>query len=128
MYPSQEAPPAIPVDSLVGVWEGELITYEGRVPLRLTYEAGGDAWLSVIGDSGIDDQAVKFTGNPPRFRNGVFTARFPITVPTGDAARYEHWMYVRLWFAAGKLSGYALAEAQEYSYKLPSFLKFTRRQ
>jgi CubicO group peptidase (beta-lactamase class C family) len=124
---SQQAPPEIPEDSLVGVWEGELTTYEQNVRLRLTYEAGGDVSLSVIDRPGVEDQAVKPTGNPPRFRNGVFTARFPITVPTGDAARYEHWMYVRLWFAASKLSGYALAEAQGYSYNLPSFLELSRR-
>jgi CubicO group peptidase (beta-lactamase class C family) len=116
----------IPVDSLVGAWEGELVTYEGRLPLRLNYEANGEAWMTVIGEASTAGAPVKSIGNPPSFSDGAFTARFPIRVHTGDAARYDHQMYVKLWFANGRLSGYALAEAQGYSYNLPSYLGFTK--
>lgn len=122
----ENSQPELPVDSLVGTWQGELVTYEGAVPLRLNYEASGDAWLSVVDGANSTGTPVKSVGNPPSFRDGVLTARFPIQVPTADAARYEHQMYVKLWFANGRLSGYALAEAPGYSYNLPSYLWLTR--
>jgi CubicO group peptidase (beta-lactamase class C family) len=126
---ASDGPYEAPVDSLVGEWEGELVTYEGRVPIRMTYDASADAWVSVRDDSGRWSDAVKSTRNPPRFSRNMFTARFPIQVPTADAQRRDdHWMFVRLWFADGKLTGYALAEAEGYSYNLPSYLGLSRQQ
>jgi hypothetical protein len=110
-------------ESLVGVWEGEIATYEVSVPVRLTVEENYDAFLKVVGDSSTDERGVRFRGNRPGFYNGTFWARFPVQSPTPDAVRYtDNWTYLNLWLEEGKLTGYALAEADGYSYNLPSYV------
>jgi hypothetical protein len=48
-------------------------------------------------------------GNVPQFRDGIFTASFPLEIPTPFTSRYPHTVDIEAKLRGTTLSGYILA-------------------
>lgn len=115
-------------DAFNGRWTGELRTYEGIVPIRLTIEPQG-AWLQIAHGSetagtGIltmPDRVVRITGD-------TLVASFDTSIPTNDSARVEHWATRKLTLRGERLSGPVYAESNGFYFWLPSYACLRREQ
>ncbi len=101
---SKERPKPEPwkaVPELTGEWEGELVTYDNRTPVKFVFQEDGDIHVD------IKDQ-FKTLLNSPRYLNKVLTGRFDGTIPSSDGLLHDHFINIKLIFdGTGKLSGYA---------------------
>jgi hypothetical protein len=88
-------------------------------------EKDGQTYLKFLDDTN-DNEKGEAPIKPPRFNNGIFVGYFPQQLPTGDAARNEHWTVLRLQLKGNSLSGVALAYSIDDSYALPSFTKLVK--
>ncbi|MBN1221687.1 MAG: beta-lactamase family protein [Candidatus Aminicenantes bacterium] len=109
---------------LVGRWAGAITPYEGRVPVEMLVEESGKVWLKVEGEKYKNKKGRPSIGFP-EFRDGLFQAVFTTKMPTEDAARSPH----QLWLAMAHnedLVGFAAARAIKFDFCLPSFIKLTK--
>ena len=108
------SPPA----ELVGEWTGTLRTWQQTVPFKLAVQQDGGA-LVTLGDR------VPALLAGARWADGVLTGRFAGSVPTPDAGRYPHSVWVQLRLIDGKLKGQASAQTTDEPvyFALTSYLE-----
>ena len=93
--------PSKAVSELIGEWEGELITYDNKTPVRMVFQQDGDIHMK------LGDQFETLL-NTVRFRNNILTGRCYGTIPSGDGRLHSHHINLKMVFDENrKLSGYA---------------------
>jgi len=108
-------PPAFsPPSSLVATWKGEIRADDKKLSVQIIIEADGHVRMKYLEAGNPDDPGVApLEGNVPQFSNGIFTASFPLEIPTPFTSRYPHTVYIDAKLRGTTLSGYVLACALE---------------
>jgi CubicO group peptidase (beta-lactamase class C family) len=112
-------PQTAPSPQFVGDWQGELITWMGKIPVRMRVAANGQIRVR------YGDQPEKALYHVT-FRAGEWDGSFAGTIPTPDAMRDKHTIYLdRMIVRGGQMFGAAIADAGAH-YALPSFINLIR--
>lgn len=111
-----------PGAELVGVWRGTLRTWQRTVPMQLSIAADGAITASIDGQP-----LVRMTN--ASFQNGRLSGNVAATVPTDDAGRWPHELFLSLLLAAGRLRGEVVASstADRIYFALASYADLTRQ-
>lgn len=115
--PARFSPPA----ELLGEWTGTLRTWQRPVPLKMAFQQDGDVLVT------LGDRMPALLGGP-RWNDGVLSGRFPGTIPTPDASRYPHSVFLQLRLIDGKLKGQASAQTTDEPvyFALTSYVELAR--
>jgi CubicO group peptidase (beta-lactamase class C family) len=115
---------------LLGNWEGQIRTYEGDIPVGMTFTED-DTVLVKIGDQAqIPLMNVNFVDRPDTVVSGVkfyyrvLTGDADARISTGDAMESEHHVSLRLRYTGSSFVGIASATAADF--QLPSDIHLSR--
>jgi CubicO group peptidase (beta-lactamase class C family) len=115
----EEKPAAfVPPQELLGEWEGAVETFQGNRPMKLSAKTGGEIAIELDGRPGGPIRINTPLG-PLTFRNGWLTGLFFGTIPTEDANRSPHVVFLRLQLKGDTLSGTVSAVAVNQTFALP---------
>jgi CubicO group peptidase (beta-lactamase class C family) len=95
-------PSFTPPQALLGTWRGEIVTYQGRSPLRLIVKDSGDVHVR------LGDQLVTLLSDAS-YRDGVLRGRFAGKVPYDDHRGNDYRIQLELKLRDDKLNGAATA-------------------
>jgi CubicO group peptidase (beta-lactamase class C family) len=113
-------------DIFNGRWIGEIRTYQGIIPIRLTIEPQA-AWLQVVNGGETAGKGIPtMPDRPVRILGDTLVASFDTRIPTEDSARAEHRVTLKLTLRGKRLSGPAYAESRGYYFWLPSYAYLRR--
>ena len=125
--PSEEKPQAfVPPQELLGEWQGTVQTYQGTLPMKLSVKSGLDIAIELNGQPGAPIPVNTPLG-PLAFRNGWLTGLFFGTVPTTDAQRSPHVVFLRLQLKGDTLTGSVTAVAINRTFALPHWASLKRK-
>ncbi len=111
--------PFSPPSPLVATWRGEIRAYDKKLPVQIVIEANGQVRMKYLEEDNPQDPGVSpREGTAPQFTNGIFTASFPLEIPTPFTSPYPHMVYIDAKLRGTTLSGYILACALQ---DLPHF-------
>lgn len=111
-------PFAIPA-TLYGDWTGDLVTYTGNHRALITFHRDGDIHLKL-------GRGLTSLVNFPSLEGGLFSGSASATIPTPDASRNPHEVWLTLQVTPDKLRGQAVAQESSGAYSLASYLELTR--
>ncbi|MBM4189027.1 MAG: beta-lactamase family protein [Gemmatimonadetes bacterium] len=117
------APPAFVMpEGLVGEWTGTLHTSQQALPMRLVARQYGDIHVWV----GDQPRAIL---NELAFANGRLNGRFAGTIPTDDAKRWAHSIWLDLVLGNGTLAGEAnaISTTPREMWSLGSYAELRKR-
>jgi hypothetical protein len=115
----EESEPAEPLPAaLQGVWSGSIKTHQGDLPASLTIGDGREMELEIDGRKTVPIRVQSPLGRV-RFTDGVFEAPFFGSIPTDDAGRSRHVLFLRLRKRGDTLSGVVAAVAMNQTFWLP---------
>ncbi|MFC2165056.1 serine hydrolase domain-containing protein [Acidobacteriota bacterium] len=120
-----QRPKFTPPSELVGRWTGEIITYEGKMQLEMLIEEKGKVWFKVQGEK-YGHEKGRSSFELPRYVKNIFQASFNIKIPTEDAARAPHQLWLSMNYEQGALTGMAAARSMKLDFCLPSFIQLTK--
>ncbi|HEY5759205.1 MAG TPA: serine hydrolase domain-containing protein [Steroidobacter sp.] len=101
----ERKPPAFVVpEQLAGAWSGRLATWQGDLPVALSFQADGDVHIT------LGDQLQTLVSGAS-FEQGRFTGTFLSFIDTADTARYDHVIDLELTLRGNRLTGGAKAAA-----------------
>lgn len=116
---SDEEAVVIP-DEYTGNWSGEIRTYQGTMPVTMTIEYNGDIKVRLA------DQPEQ-TVSGVRMDQNMLRGRFDGTIETGDTAKRDHRIDLRLKFRGDRLSGAATAVSNTgRGFALTSWIRLSR--
>ncbi len=119
-----------PPSFLIGTWSGDIVTYEKKHPVQITIEANGNARMKYVEKDNPDNTGVApMKGTSLAFNNGIFTASFPLEIPTPFTKRYPHTAYIETKLHGTILSGYISAQAWEPQmphFNVPSYIRLEK--
>lgn len=124
--PAGKPSPFRPPQALVGEWHGSAHTYQGAVPLSLSIGSDGQASVTLDGRAGGPVPLDTPLG-PLAFRDGWFSGLFFGSVPTDDARRSPHVVFLRLRLRGENLTGTVSAVAVDQSFALPHWASLERK-
>jgi hypothetical protein len=110
---------------LQGVWSGSIKTHQGDLPASLTIGDGREMELEIDGRKTVPIRVQSPLGKV-RFTDGVFEAPFFGSIPTDDAGRSRHVLFVRLRKRGDTLSGVVAAVAMNQTFWLPYWTELRR--
>ena len=115
---------AFPPD-LQGEWMGTVKTYDGVLPARLSFTGGTTMTLAIDGKPG---QLVRVENplGPAGYFDGVVKGTFFGRIPTEDATRSQHVVYLNVRPRGEKLAGTVSAVAMNRMFILPSWIELER--
>ena len=116
--PEDKPPAFIPPRELVGEWRGAVQTYQGHVPMTLMVNGGQEITIELDGRTGGPIPITTALG-PLSFRDGWLSGLFFGSIPTEDAKRSPHVVFLRLQLQGDILSGTVSAVAVDKSFALP---------
>lgn len=93
-----------PTAELVGIWEGEIETWDRRLPVTMEVHEAGDVHIRLNG-------GLTTLVNSPRLQDGVFQGEFLGTIPSPDMVIRPHTVLLELTVEAGRLRGSATARS-----------------
>lgn len=125
--PEDKPPAFVPPLELVGEWEGTVQTYQGRVPMTLSVKGGQEITVELDGRTGGPIPMTTALG-PLGFRNGWLSGLFFGSIPTEDAKRSQHVVFLRLQLQGDTLSGTVSAVAVNQSFALPYWASLKRKR
>ena len=107
---------------LIGEWTGTLKSWNRTDSLRMVVRPDGDILVWV----GHDPRVIV---NDPGFADGTLTGRFPGHLPTSDAGRWPHDLFIGLILNGGKLRGQvnAMSLTTPIMYSLASYADLTKK-
>ncbi len=113
--------PFAPNAELLGEWKGEIKTWNGVVPVSMTFQPDTDVHITV-------GEEMKMLVNYTRFENGRFSGYCNGAISTPDAVQYPHYLRINLTLRDNTLSGAVVAETSgsRSHYQLPSWIKLTK--
>lgn len=124
--PNNEPPTFVPPPELVGEWEGAVETYQGRVPASLSVKSGQEMAVTLDGRTGGPIPITTALG-PLAFRKGWVSGLFYGSLPTDDAKRSPHVIFLRLQLRGDTLGGTVSAVAVDQSFGLPYWVSLKRK-
>jgi CubicO group peptidase (beta-lactamase class C family) len=124
--PEDKPPAFVPPRELVGEWQGAVQTYQGRVPMTLSVKGGREITVELDGRTGGLIPMTTALG-PLGFRNGWLSGLFFGSIPTEDAKRSWHVVFLRLQLQGDTLSGTVSAVAVDQSFALPYWASLKRK-
>lgn len=95
---SQEASQWTPPKQLLGSWSGHVHTYNGDLPLHLTFQPDGDVHIKLA------NQMTTLL-NDPAFKDDVLTGRFNSDIGTDDASKHPYHLRLNLTLRSKVLCG-----------------------
>jgi CubicO group peptidase (beta-lactamase class C family) len=117
---STERPPFHPTADFIGTWEGVVKTWQNELPIRLEIRSDGDVHVK-MGDQ-LETLLTKI-----EFTNGELNGSFQGTIPTLDAERDKHTVYLdRMVVRGDTMFGTAIADGKAH-FALPSWIKLVRQ-
>lgn len=123
--PERKPAAFVPPQELLGEWQGAVHTYQGDTPVRLSARSGGEIAIEIDGQRGTPIPFDTPLG-PLAFRNGWLTGLFFGTIPTDDARRSPHVVFLRLKLTGDTLAGTASAVAVDQTFALPYWTSLKR--
>lgn len=120
---AKPAPPAFVMPAgLVGEWTGSLQTWQQTLPIRLLAQPDGDVHVWV----GDQPRAIL---NDLAFANGRLTGRFAGRIPTDDANRWSHDLWIDMVLGNGSLAGQvnAITTTAREMWSLGSYAELRKR-
>jgi len=122
----EENPPAfIPPPELLGEWEGAVQTYRGPLPMKLSVKSGQEISIELGGQPGGPIPMNTPLG-PLGFRDGWLSGLFFGSIPTEDAERSPHVVFLRLRLKGDALGGTVSAVAVNQAFGLPYWASLKR--
>jgi hypothetical protein len=123
--PERKPSTFVPPQELLGDWQGTVQTYQGNTPMSLSARGGGEMAIELGGRPG---RPIPFETplGPLAFRNGWLTGLFFGTIPTEDAGRSPHVVFLRLQLRGETLSGTVSAVAVNQMFALPYWASLKR--
>jgi len=122
----EEREPAAPLPAaLQGVWSGSIKTHGGDLPASLTIGEDREMELEIDGRKTVPIRVQSPLGRI-RFTDGVFEAPFFGSIPTDDAGRSRHVLFLRLRKRGDTLSGVVAAVAMNETFWLPYWMELGR--
>lgn len=106
--PRRRKAPALvaPPQRVVGLWRGEISTYQGQVPIELDIRADGDVHAKV-GDG------LRTLVDHASFNNDVLTGTLAARIGTTDTERYDYEVSLWLTLRGDVMNGSATAQGGE---------------
>lgn len=123
--PKPDPEPLETPESLLGRWEGEIITHEGNVPVELVIEKGKKITFRLTGKEHREDKPVGAAGRVI-LREDLVSARFFVKIPTEDASRFPHQTDLTLEPQGNRMSGAASAYAINSRFGLPYYISLRK--
>jgi CubicO group peptidase (beta-lactamase class C family) len=111
-----------PPPELVGEWSGTLRTWERTLPFTLIVQSDGDVHARIEGQ-------LESLLNDVRWQNNTLAGTFRGTIPTPDASRWSHNVYVSLRLRGSTLGGMASAvtTTDPVYFALSSYASLTKK-
>jgi len=100
-------------------------TYDGVLPARLSIKGGSTITLSIDGKPGQPVRVENPLG-PAGYFDGVVKGTFFGRIPTEDATRSQHVVYLNVRPRGDKLTGTVAAVAMNRMFILPSWIELER--
>jgi CubicO group peptidase (beta-lactamase class C family) len=123
----EEKPAAfVPPQELLGDWQGTVQTFQGNRTMKLSAKSGGEIAIELDGQPG-GPIPINTPLGPLGFRNGWLTGLFFGTIPTEDAKRSPHVVFLRLQLRGDTLSGTVSAVAANQTFALPYWASLKRK-
>lgn len=117
-----------PPPGLIGTWEGRVRNTEGTVHIRLRVEPDGEVRLARTDRESGDPGVRPLESLAVEYRDGMFRAHFPLTLPMTSAERHEHWTWLTVALDGDTLRGFATAHAADAPlFGLPSYAELVRQ-
>jgi hypothetical protein len=124
--PEDKPPAFVPPWELVGEWRGAVQTYQGHVPMTLVVKGGREISIELDGRTG-GPVPISTALGPLSFRDGWLSGLFFGSIPTEDAKRSRHVVFLRLQLQGDTLSGTVSAVAVDQSFALPYWASLKRK-
>ena len=122
----EEKPAAfVPPQELLGEWQGTVQTFQGNRPMKLSVKSGREIAIELDGQPG-GPVPIETPLGPLGFRNGWLTGLFFGMIPTEDARRSSHVVFLRLQLQGDTLSGTVSAVAVNETFALPYWASLKR--
>jgi len=115
---------------LLGTWGGEIRTFEGKIPLTLTFSRGDSVLARIGSTSPVRLTDVHYVDRPDTVVNDV---KFPYRILRGnldgrintkDTADHDHYVALKLRYYNGRFVGVASAIGEGFSF--PSFVSLRK--
>ena len=116
----------VPQD-LIGIWEGEIKTHSGDVPIKMEFKENQKVTCRLTGEEYTDMRPLAPFGQF-NFREDGFNGSFNILLPTEDASREKHSLLIDLMLIDQTLVGIASAVAYNQKFRLPSYIKLIKER
>jgi len=126
VIPEGKPPAFVAPRELVGEWQGEVQTYQGQVPMTLSVKGGKEIIIELDGRTGGPIPIATALG-PLGFQDGWLSGLFFGSIPTEDAKRSPHVVFLRLQLRGDALSGTVSAVAVNQSFALPYWASLKRK-
>jgi hypothetical protein len=110
----------------LGEWEGSVRTYRGTFPLKLSVRGPQEVSIELNGRPGAPIPIDTPLG-PLGFQNGWLSGLFSGSVPTEDAQRSPHVVFLRLKLQGDVLNGTVSAVAINKTFALPYWASLRRK-
>jgi len=123
--PEQKPAAFVPPQELLGEWQGAVHTYRGTTPMKLSVRSGGEIAIELDGQPG-GPIPINTPLGPLAFRNGWLSGLFFGTIPTDDARRSSHVVFLRLQLKGETLAGTVSAVAVNQTFALPYWTSLKR--
>jgi hypothetical protein len=124
--PKEKPGAFVPPQELLGEWQGTIETYQGSTPMKLSAGSGEEIAIELDGRP-AGPIPIDTPLGPTAFRNGWLTGLFLGTIPTEDARRSSHVVFLRLQLKGDTLSGTVSAVAVNQTFALPYWASLKRK-
>jgi len=112
------------ISELIGKWTGTIKTWAGEVPISITFQENGDHVAKMQSEPGSNKEtAFKII----RLDKGNLVGRFEGTIPTEDAKRNPHIIFLDMTKKENSLTGFASALTEgDRMNCVSSYIKLTK--
>jgi len=124
--PENKIPAFEPPRELLGEWEGSVRTYQGTLPLKLSVRSAQEISIELDGRPGAPI-LINTPLGPIGFQKGWLSGLFSASIPTGDAQRSPHVVFLRLKLQGDVLAGTVSAVAIDKTFALPYWASLKRK-
>ncbi len=116
--------------SLRGEWDGAIVTPECEFPVEMSFGgAAAPRMRRKNPDGSWEGWAETMPSLRGDYRDGIFSAYFPLHIPIQDTRGHDHWTWIYVGQRADTLEGYAVAHAADGPhFGLPYYIRLVRKR